>query len=138
MSSRKLQQNRKYLPPKDGEPALHRAARLGDNEAIRALVTSGADVNLPFDDFRYGNRDSRTQGAWCSLRNLWKTYLNVLTGGISSSSIVTSFSLVSGANLIMREACLSSVCSKSVRIRRPFPKVRSFVSQPRCTTSFKY
>jgi ankyrin repeat protein len=31
------------------EPALHRAARLGDHEAIRALVADGVDVDLGYD-----------------------------------------------------------------------------------------
>jgi len=38
-----------YLPPKAGEPALHRAARLGDHEAISSLMAAGADVNAVFD-----------------------------------------------------------------------------------------
>lgn len=36
-------------PPKPGEPELHRAARLGDHERIRALVAVGADINELFD-----------------------------------------------------------------------------------------
>ncbi|NLG64826.1 MAG: hypothetical protein GX537_04395, partial [Actinobacteria bacterium] len=38
-----------YLPPKPGEPPLHRAARVGDHGAIRRLVASGADINAPFN-----------------------------------------------------------------------------------------
>jgi ankyrin repeat protein len=41
--------NSKYPPPKVGEPALHRAARLGDDDAIRALVAAGADVDELFE-----------------------------------------------------------------------------------------
>ncbi|MDX2117536.1 MAG: ankyrin repeat domain-containing protein [Planctomycetota bacterium] len=41
--------NREYLPPKAGEPPLHRAAREGDHAAIRRIVASGADVNAVFD-----------------------------------------------------------------------------------------
>jgi uncharacterized protein len=44
-----FRQNPGYLPPKKNEPALHRAARLGDGDSIRRLVAAGADVNLPFD-----------------------------------------------------------------------------------------
>jgi ankyrin repeat protein len=44
-----FEQNPKYLPPKKGEPALHRAARLGDHQSIRDLISAGADINLPFD-----------------------------------------------------------------------------------------
>jgi ankyrin repeat protein len=36
-------------PPKNDEPLLHRAARLGDVAAIRDLVRAGADVNAPYD-----------------------------------------------------------------------------------------
>jgi hypothetical protein len=42
-------QNPQYLPPKQDEPALHCAARLGDHERIRQLVNNGHDINLPFD-----------------------------------------------------------------------------------------
>lgn len=41
--------NAEYAPPKPGEPALHRAARLGDHDAIRALVAGGADINEVFE-----------------------------------------------------------------------------------------
>jgi len=41
--------NQEYAPPKQGEPALHRAARLGDADAIRSQVAAGADVNASFD-----------------------------------------------------------------------------------------
>lgn len=41
--------NLDYPPPKAGEPPLHRAARLGDADAIRALHAEGADLNAPFD-----------------------------------------------------------------------------------------
>lgn len=41
--------NEKYPPPKVGEPALFRAARVGDHDAIRKLVGEGADVNGVFD-----------------------------------------------------------------------------------------
>jgi ankyrin repeat protein len=41
--------NPDYLPPKPGEPALHRAARVGDAEAIRALAAQGADLDSAFD-----------------------------------------------------------------------------------------
>ena len=37
--------NPKYPPPKAGEPTLHRAARLGDHEAIRAAVAGGTPVD---------------------------------------------------------------------------------------------
>src|SRR5207244_3993288 len=45
----RFEQNPHYLPPKRGEPPLHRAARLGDHERIRRLVNEGRDINLPFD-----------------------------------------------------------------------------------------
>jgi ankyrin repeat protein len=45
----RFEQNPGYLPPKRDEPALHRAARLGDHESIRHLVSAGADINQPFD-----------------------------------------------------------------------------------------
>lgn len=38
-----------FPPPKVGEPPLHRAARLGDGDAIRRLATGGADINALFD-----------------------------------------------------------------------------------------
>lgn len=41
--------NSKYPPPKAGEPALHRAARVGDHAEIRRLVAAGADNNAEFD-----------------------------------------------------------------------------------------
>lgn len=41
--------NPEYLSPKAGEPPLHRAARLGDDAAIRALAEAGADLNEAFD-----------------------------------------------------------------------------------------
>ncbi len=41
--------NPQYLPPKVNEPALHRAARVGDVEKIRALVAQGADLDAAFD-----------------------------------------------------------------------------------------
>lgn len=41
--------NKKYPPPKAGEPPLHRAAREGDHAAIRALAAGGADLNAVFD-----------------------------------------------------------------------------------------
>jgi ankyrin repeat protein len=41
--------NPEYLPPKANEPALHRAARVGDVDAIRTLVAQGSDLNAAFD-----------------------------------------------------------------------------------------
>jgi ankyrin repeat protein len=41
--------NPQYPPPKAGEPALHRAARVGEVDAIRALVGAGQDINAVFD-----------------------------------------------------------------------------------------
>jgi ankyrin repeat protein len=41
--------NPEYPPPKPGEPAIHRAARLGDASSIRALAKAGADLNEVFD-----------------------------------------------------------------------------------------
>ncbi|MEK6701436.1 MAG: ankyrin repeat domain-containing protein [Planctomycetota bacterium] len=41
--------NSEYPPPKPGEPALHRAARVGDAAAIRSLVQEGKDINELFD-----------------------------------------------------------------------------------------
>jgi ankyrin repeat protein len=41
--------NLKYPPPKAGEPPLHRAARLGDHDAIRSLVESGEAVDALFN-----------------------------------------------------------------------------------------
>jgi hypothetical protein len=49
MNVDEFQRNPRYLPPKKGEPPLHRAARLGDNEALRRLVASGTEVDLRFD-----------------------------------------------------------------------------------------
>jgi ankyrin repeat protein len=49
MKPEQFKQNPHYLPPKHDEPALHRAARLGDHERIRRLVNEGEDINLPFD-----------------------------------------------------------------------------------------
>ena len=37
--------SRPSRPPKPGEPALHRAARLGEHAQIRALVAGGADID---------------------------------------------------------------------------------------------
>lgn len=44
-----FEQNPHHLPPKHDEPALHRAARLGDHEGIRCIVNEGGDINLAFD-----------------------------------------------------------------------------------------
>ncbi|MFI5384945.1 MAG: ankyrin repeat domain-containing protein [Fimbriimonadales bacterium] len=41
--------NPDYPPPKAGEPPLHRAARLGDEEAITRHAAEGADMNAAFD-----------------------------------------------------------------------------------------
>ncbi len=41
--------NAQYPPPKPGEPALHRAARTGDHDAIRRLIAGGADPDDIFD-----------------------------------------------------------------------------------------
>lgn len=41
--------NKQYLPPKRGEPALHLAARVGDQTEIRALVEQGADLDALFE-----------------------------------------------------------------------------------------
>jgi ankyrin repeat protein len=41
--------SREHLAPKGGEPALHRAAREGDHEAIRRLVRAGAAIDAAFD-----------------------------------------------------------------------------------------
>ncbi len=41
--------NSEYPPPKPGEPALHRAARLGDHNAIRTLVAGGASIDEVFE-----------------------------------------------------------------------------------------
>jgi len=41
--------NKKYPLPKAGEPALHRAARLGDHTEIRRLVEGGAEVDALFE-----------------------------------------------------------------------------------------
>jgi len=49
MNPKHFKQNPHYLPPKHDEPALHRAARLGDHQSIRRLVNEGDDINLPFD-----------------------------------------------------------------------------------------
>jgi ankyrin repeat protein len=49
MKSIRFEQNPQYLPPKNDEPALHCAARLGDHERIRQLVSEGVDINRPFD-----------------------------------------------------------------------------------------
>jgi ankyrin repeat protein len=38
-----------FTSPKDGEPPLHRAARVGDQAAIRSLVADGAAVDDVFD-----------------------------------------------------------------------------------------
>ncbi len=45
----RFEQNPQYLPPKKDEPALHFAARLGDHERIRRLVSEGSNINLSFD-----------------------------------------------------------------------------------------
>jgi ankyrin repeat protein len=39
----------KFAPPKEGEPPLHRAARVGDHDAIRSLVSSGVPVDDRFN-----------------------------------------------------------------------------------------
>jgi ankyrin repeat protein len=44
-----MQANPDYPPPKPGEPALHRAARIGDHSKIEALVAAGADFEETFD-----------------------------------------------------------------------------------------
>src|SRR5947209_7644901 len=41
--------NNKYPPPKQGEPPLHRAARLGDHDQIRVLLDEGAGVDELFE-----------------------------------------------------------------------------------------
>lgn len=41
--------NKDHPPPKAGEPPLHRAARMGDEAAIRKLAAEGADLNQVFD-----------------------------------------------------------------------------------------
>lgn len=41
--------NKQHPPPKPGEPPLHRAARLGDEDGIRRLIAAGADPNAIFD-----------------------------------------------------------------------------------------
>ncbi len=41
--------NKDYPPPKRGEPPLHRAARLGDQEEIERRIAAGDDINLAFD-----------------------------------------------------------------------------------------
>lgn len=41
--------NTEHPPPKAGEPAMHRAARLGDHAAIRDLASQGADLETEFD-----------------------------------------------------------------------------------------
>lgn len=41
--------NAEFPPPKAGEPALHRAARLGDVQAIQRLSREGHDLNAVFD-----------------------------------------------------------------------------------------
>jgi ankyrin repeat protein len=38
-----------FQSPKDGEPPLHRAARVGDHEAIRSLVAAGVPVDDRFN-----------------------------------------------------------------------------------------
>jgi len=38
-----------YLRPKQDEPQLHHAARVGEAEAIRALVAQGTDLEAPFE-----------------------------------------------------------------------------------------
>lgn len=51
--------NAEHAPPKAGEPPLHRAARVGDHEAIRTLVKDGAKLdevfNLSLDPGAYEN-----------------------------------------------------------------------------------
>lgn len=49
MKREPFEQNQSCLPPKEGEPPLHRAARMGEDAAIRELVREGADVNELFD-----------------------------------------------------------------------------------------
>jgi hypothetical protein len=44
MKLTEFKQNPKYLPPKQHEPALHCAARLGDHNRIRQLVKDGHDI----------------------------------------------------------------------------------------------
>jgi ankyrin repeat protein len=41
--------NPEYLPPKPGEPEVHRAAREGDADALGRLAAAGADLNGVFD-----------------------------------------------------------------------------------------
>jgi ankyrin repeat protein len=41
--------NPKHAPPKEGEPALHRAARVGDLGELSRLLASGADPDSVFD-----------------------------------------------------------------------------------------
>ena len=41
--------NAEYPPPKIGEPALHRAARLGLDDEIRSLIAGGHDVNATYE-----------------------------------------------------------------------------------------
>lgn len=41
--------NPEFPPPKAAEPALHRAARIGDHKALRTLVEAGADPDEVFD-----------------------------------------------------------------------------------------
>lgn len=49
MSTMNWEPNKEYLPPKRGEPELHRAARVGDHKSIQNLIRSGADINAVFD-----------------------------------------------------------------------------------------
>lgn len=49
MNKGHFKQNPNYLPPKKDEPALHRAARIGDHESIRRLVKEGTSVDSLFD-----------------------------------------------------------------------------------------
>lgn len=41
--------NQEHPPPKTGEPALHQAARVGDEATIRRLITAGERIDAPFD-----------------------------------------------------------------------------------------
>ncbi len=49
MSDSWIPPNPKYPPPKQGEPPLHRAARIGDHASIRSLMAGGADAAAMFD-----------------------------------------------------------------------------------------
>jgi cytohesin len=81
--------NSQYPPPKQGEPSLHQAARLGNHDAIRTLVADGSDIDEQFD-----------VGLDPGARPHWATPLMVAAGSADGATVETvRFLLELGASV---------------------------------------